>query len=108
MRRFERHAQFVSVFPSPTDNASQLSVNASQFDISSFLQRMGREATYGYAARDNSGGGGASQVPLNLSIGRGPKPTATVHARLRKALSWVTSAERSASSAVSGQRLLPV
>ena len=56
------HAQFVSVFPSPTDNASQLSVNASQFDIgSSFLQRMGREATYGYAARDNSGGGGASQ-----------------------------------------------
>lgn len=55
-------AQFVPVFPNPTDNASQLSVNASQFDLgSSFLQRMGREAAYGYAARDNSGGGGASQ-----------------------------------------------
>ncbi|HEX7953037.1 MAG TPA: autotransporter outer membrane beta-barrel domain-containing protein, partial [Burkholderiales bacterium] len=54
-------------FPAPpvphaTDNNSQFAVNASQFDIgSSFLQRLGREATYGYAARDNSGGGGASQ-----------------------------------------------
>ncbi len=56
------NAQFVPVFPNVTDNASQLSVNASQFDLgSSFLQRMGREATYGYASRDNSGGGGASQ-----------------------------------------------
>jgi len=55
------HAQFAPV-PNVTDNASQLSVNASQFDLgSSFLQRLGREATYGYAARDNSGGGGASQ-----------------------------------------------
>lgn len=50
------------VFPHLTDNNAQFSVNASQFDIgSSFLQRLGREATYGYAARDNSGGGGASQ-----------------------------------------------
>lgn len=56
------NAQFVPPTPSITDNNSQLSVNASQFDLgSSFLQRLGREATYGYAARDNSGGGGASQ-----------------------------------------------
>lgn len=56
------NAQFVPPTPSVTDNNSQLSVNASQFDLgSSFLQRLGREATYGYAARDNSGGGGASQ-----------------------------------------------
>ena len=56
-------AQFVPPpVPHVTDNNSQLSVNASQLDIgSSFLQRLGREATYGYAARDNSGGGGASQ-----------------------------------------------
>lgn len=50
------------VFPNATDNNAQLSVGASQLDLgSSFLQRLGREATYGYAARDNSGGGGASQ-----------------------------------------------
>jgi uncharacterized protein with beta-barrel porin domain len=50
------------VFPHPTDNATQFSANASQFDIgSNFLQRLGREVTYGFAARDNSGGGGASQ-----------------------------------------------
>lgn len=56
------NAQFVPPTPGVTDNNSQLSVNASQFDLgSSFLQRLGREATYGYAARDNSGGGGASQ-----------------------------------------------
>jgi len=54
-------------FPAPpvplaTDNNSQLAVNASQLDIgSTFLQRLGREATTGYATRDNSGGGGASQ-----------------------------------------------
>lgn len=55
-------AQLAPPTPGVTDNNSQLSVNASQFDIgSSFLQRLGREATYGYAARDNSGGGGASQ-----------------------------------------------
>lgn len=54
-------AQFAPI-PNVTDNASQLSVGASQLDIgSSFLQRLGREATTGYAARDNSGGGGASQ-----------------------------------------------
>ncbi|WP_024577483.1 MULTISPECIES: autotransporter outer membrane beta-barrel domain-containing protein [unclassified Afipia] len=55
-------AQFIPPTPGVTDNNSQLSVNAAQFDLgSSFLQRLGREATYGYAARDNSGGGGASQ-----------------------------------------------
>ncbi len=55
-------AQFVPTVPGVTDNNSQFSVNAAQFDIgSSFLQRLAREATYGYAARDNSGGGGASQ-----------------------------------------------
>ncbi|CAN5517880.1 autotransporter outer membrane beta-barrel domain-containing protein [soil metagenome] len=56
------NAQFLPPTPNATDNNSQLSVNASQFDIgSSFLQRLGREATSGYAARDNSGGGGAPQ-----------------------------------------------
>lgn len=49
--------------PNVTDNNAQLAVGASQLDIgSSFLQRLGREATYGFAARDNSGGGGASQA----------------------------------------------
>lgn len=53
---------FPAPVPQVTDNNSQLSVGASQLDIgSSFLQRLGREATTGYAARDNSGGGGASQ-----------------------------------------------
>lgn len=48
--------------PQVTDNNVQFSASAAQFDIgSSFLQRLGREATYGYAARNNSGGGGASQ-----------------------------------------------
>lgn len=38
------------------------SAGAAQFDIgSNFLQRLGREATYGFAVRNNSGGGGASQ-----------------------------------------------
>ena len=57
-------AQFVPppVFPDATDNNSHFAAHAAQFDIgSSFLQRLGREATYGFAARDNSGGGGASQ-----------------------------------------------
>lgn len=50
------------VFPGFTDNNTQFSAHAAQFDIgSNFLQRLGREATYGFAARDNSGGGGASQ-----------------------------------------------
>lgn len=49
--------------PGATDNNAQLAVGASQLDIgSSFLQRLGREASYGFAARDNSGGGGASQA----------------------------------------------
>jgi len=55
------HAQFAPI-PNATDNNSQFAVTASQFDIgSSFLQRMNREATYGFAMRNNSGGGGASQ-----------------------------------------------
>jgi uncharacterized protein with beta-barrel porin domain len=50
------------VFPGFTDNNAQLSAHAAQFDIgSNFLQRLGREATYGFVTRDNSGGGGASQ-----------------------------------------------
>lgn len=48
--------------PNPTDNATHLSASASQLDLgSNFLQRLGREATYGYVQRDNPGGGGASQ-----------------------------------------------
>lgn len=50
-------------FPNPTDSNAQLAAGASQLDIgSSFLQRLGREAAYGFAARDHSGGGGASQA----------------------------------------------
>jgi uncharacterized protein with beta-barrel porin domain len=57
-------AQFIPpAFPGPTDNNSQFSAHAAQFDIgSNFLQRLGREATYGFAARDNAGGGGASRT----------------------------------------------
>lgn len=48
--------------PNATDNNIQLSATAAQFDLSSsFLQRLTRQATYGFAMRDNSGGGGASQ-----------------------------------------------
>ncbi len=50
--------------PSPnfTDNAAQLSAAAGQLDLgSNFLQRLGRQAAFGYAQHDNSGGGGASQ-----------------------------------------------
>jgi uncharacterized protein with beta-barrel porin domain len=57
-------AQIVAppVFPHATDNNSQFSTSAAQFDIgSNFLRRLGREATYGFVTRDNSGGGGASQ-----------------------------------------------
>lgn len=50
------------IFPNATDNNTQLSATAAQFDLgSSFLQRLSRQATYGFAMRDNSGGGGASQ-----------------------------------------------
>lgn len=59
------HAQagvVLPVFPGTTDANSRFAASAAQFDIgSSFLQRLSREATYGFAARDNSGGGGASQ-----------------------------------------------
>ena len=48
--------------PNRTDNNVQLSAHAAQLDIgSNFLQRLGREAIYGYAMRENSGGGGASR-----------------------------------------------
>ncbi|RTL52923.1 MAG: autotransporter domain-containing protein [Bradyrhizobiaceae bacterium] len=54
------HAQLAP--PNPTENVAQLSAAASQLDLgSNFLQRLGRVAAYGYAQRDNSGGGGASQ-----------------------------------------------
>ena len=50
-------------FPGATDGNAQLAAGASQLEIgSSFLQRLGREAAYGFAARDQSGGGGASQA----------------------------------------------
>lgn len=49
--------------PDTTDNNAQLAAGASQLAIgSSFLQRLGREATSGFAARDHSGGGGASRA----------------------------------------------
>ncbi len=52
-------AQFIPT-PNPTDNAAQFSASAGQLDLgSNFLQRLGREATYGYAQRSNPGGGGA-------------------------------------------------
>ncbi len=48
------------VFPSLTDNAVQLSASNALLDVGSdFLQRLGRQATWGYAQRDTSGGGGA-------------------------------------------------
>ncbi len=50
------------MFPNATDNSTQFSATAAQIDLSSsFLQRLSRQATYGFAMRDNSGGGGASQ-----------------------------------------------
>lgn len=66
------NAQSLPVIPTPpipptpspnlTDNTAQRSAAASQLDLgTNFLQRLGRAATYGYAQRDNSGGGGASQ-----------------------------------------------
>jgi uncharacterized protein with beta-barrel porin domain len=49
-------------FPNLTDNTVQLSAGAAQLDIgSNFLQRLGRQATWGYAQRDNTAGGGASE-----------------------------------------------
>ncbi len=48
--------------PLPADNNIQFSAMAAQIDLSSsFLQRLNRQATYDFAMRDNSGGGGASQ-----------------------------------------------
>jgi uncharacterized protein with beta-barrel porin domain len=59
-------AQFVppptQAFPSLTDNAAQFSASAAQLDIgSNFLQRLNRQATWGYAQRDNAAGGGAPE-----------------------------------------------
>lgn len=49
-------------FPGATNNNAQLSASAAQFDLGSgFLQRLAREAAGNFGARDNSGGGGASQ-----------------------------------------------
>jgi len=59
-------AQSTAPFPGSTNNNSQFSVNAAQFDLgSSFLQRLAREATRGATSRDNSGGGGASQSTVD-------------------------------------------
>lgn len=53
----------IATTPNLTDNNAHLAVGASQLDIgSSFLQRLGREAAYGFAARDNAGGSGAPQA----------------------------------------------
>jgi uncharacterized protein with beta-barrel porin domain len=50
----------ILTFPHVTDNAAQFSANAAQLDIgSNFLQRLNRQATWGYAQRDNAAGGGA-------------------------------------------------
>lgn len=56
-------AQFAPrLIPNDTDNNVQFSATAAQFDLSSsFLQRLARQATYGFAMRANSGGGGASE-----------------------------------------------
>jgi len=52
------HAQFIST-PTPVFTTS--SAVAAESDLgSNFLQRLGRAAATGYAARDNSAGGGAS------------------------------------------------
>lgn len=52
------YAQFI---PVPTPVFTTPSAVATQSDLgSNFLQRLGRAATTGYAARDNSAGGGAS------------------------------------------------
>lgn len=52
------HAQFI---PTPTPSYAAGSAGAAQLDLgSNFLQRLGRAAASGYAARDNSAGGGAS------------------------------------------------
>lgn len=60
------NAQAGIPFPGPTDNAAQISAGAAQLDLgSNFLQRMIRQATYGSAGRDGSGGGGASQDNAN-------------------------------------------
>ena len=53
------------VFPGSADNNAQFSAAAGQLDLgSNFLQRLGREATYGYAQRANPGGGGAPMASL--------------------------------------------
>jgi len=52
---------FAQFAPTPTPLYAAGSANAAQLDLgSNFLQRLGRAAATGYAARDNSAGGGAS------------------------------------------------
>ncbi|WP_458756207.1 autotransporter outer membrane beta-barrel domain-containing protein [Afipia sp. TerB] len=56
------------IFPDVTGNAVQLSASGAQLDIgSNFLQRLGRQATWGYAQRDNSAGGGAPESAATQS-----------------------------------------
>lgn len=59
------HAQTpppTQIFPGASDNAAQISATNTQLDIgSNFLRRLGQHATWGYAQRDNSGGGGAPE-----------------------------------------------
>lgn len=59
----DARAQLAPVpIPLPADNNVQFSATAAQLDLStSFLQRLNRQATYGFTMRDSSGGGGASQ-----------------------------------------------
>jgi len=60
----DAHAQVAPprLTPETTDNNVQFSATAAQLDLSSsFLQRLTRQATYGFAMRANSGGGGASE-----------------------------------------------
>lgn len=52
----------VALTPNATDANASLAAQAGQIDLgSTFLQRLGREATFGYALREESGGGGASR-----------------------------------------------
>lgn len=61
-----------SQLPNVSDNAAQLSAGAGLLDLGgNFLQRLGREASTGYALRDNSGGGGAAQDMAAVPLYRG-------------------------------------
>lgn len=64
----EAKAQFAPGGPPPAIPAATLGAGSSQFEIgSNFLQRLSREATYGFLRRDDAAGGGApaaSAAPL--------------------------------------------